>query len=152
MVRLAYNESEDRHYVSLGLGTGVAQVRPHKPESRKNCWGEGPGLPLKGRFPFLRCAAGMNFRFLGVCKQSRASSEERTGGRPRLGYGLADVYLGTCSEPVVAACVLICTTVPMCPAFPSPCWLHTCDISVPFFPGNESSFQKEVTEAVWLSS
>lgn len=31
VVRLAYNESEDRHYVSLGLGMGVAQVRPHKP-------------------------------------------------------------------------------------------------------------------------
>lgn len=24
VVRLAYNESEDRHYVSLGLGRGVA--------------------------------------------------------------------------------------------------------------------------------
>lgn len=38
MVRLAYNESEDRHYVSLGLG----MVLPRSPESGEKSWGKGP--------------------------------------------------------------------------------------------------------------
>lgn len=51
VVRLAYNESEDRHYVSLGLGRGVAQVGPRSLGSRQECWGKGLGLPFTGEGP-----------------------------------------------------------------------------------------------------
>lgn len=40
VVRLAYNESEDRHYVSLGLGRGVAQAGPRSLGSRQECGGK----------------------------------------------------------------------------------------------------------------
>lgn len=51
VVRLAYNESEDRHYVSLGLGKGAAHVGPGILGSRQMCWGKGLVLPLIGEVP-----------------------------------------------------------------------------------------------------
>lgn len=93
MVRLAYNESEDRHYVSLGWEWVLSRSGPRSPESREKCWGKGLGLPLRGSFLFLGCAERINFLFLGVCKQILASPEERTGGRPRLGLVYICIWL-----------------------------------------------------------
>lgn len=50
VVRLAYNESEDRHYVSLGLEGVLPRLGPRSRESKEKCWERDQGRLLGGGF------------------------------------------------------------------------------------------------------
>lgn len=108
VVRLAYNESEDRHYVSLGIGGRGC------PRRALEAWGVGQELCsgdrgqgcLRVSSLSLGVCKEMSFLTLGICKQRLDSSvgrapERLAGGirgraRLRCGHPLTplNTYLG----------------------------------------------------------
>lgn len=79
MVRLVYNESEDRHYVSLWAGLGWAGGRRGRVTGQK---GSGRGM-RKDKGKQVASKQGLSLLILGLCKQRLASSKARAAGWQR---------------------------------------------------------------------
>lgn len=130
VVRLAYNESEDRHYVSLGAEGGIGMLGLRHLRSRAQLVARAT---LKGESALSLCK-GNELPDPWRCKQRSVSSVRRDPERLNLPLSsYPETHLGH--------------------TFSGNGRCHfSSDISLPVSLGNESSFQKEVTEAVWLST